>query len=160
MRSHRMPALLTRMSTRLKASNAALMILSALPGSLIDSVEAMASPPSFLISLTTSCAGPSSCPAPSRVAPISQTTTFAPSFAIRSAMPRPTPRAAPVTMATLPETIPAISLFSPHFARDLDDHSQLCPFLFLGQRIALLGRGEATLRRQAEQVEIGEFRRL
>ena len=52
------------------------MILSALPGSLIDSVEAMALPPSFLISLTTSCAGPSSCPAPSRVAPISQTTTL------------------------------------------------------------------------------------
>ena len=42
--------MLTRMSTRPKASSAALTILSALPGSLIDSVEAIASPPAFLIS--------------------------------------------------------------------------------------------------------------
>src|SRR6202034_1676894 len=160
MRSRRMPALLTRMSTRPKASSAALMILSALPSSLIDSVEAIASPPFFLISLTTSCAGPSSCPAPSRLAPISQATTLAPSFAINSAMPRPTPRAAPVTMATLPETMPAIDLISPHFAGDLDDHPQLRPLLVLGQRIAFFGRSEAALRRETKLVEIEEFRRL
>src|ERR1700733_7918197 len=158
MRSRRMPALLTRMSTRPKASSADLTILSALPGSLIDSVEAIASPPALLISLTTSCAGPSSWPAPSRLAPISQTTTLAPSFAIRSAMPRPTPRAAPVTMATLPETMPAIGLIPPHFARDLDDHPQLGPLLLLGKVIAFLGRSEAALWRETKLIEIDEFR--
>src|SRR5277367_4587196 len=160
MRSRRMPALLTRMSTRPKASRAACTILSALPGSLIDSVEAIASPPAFLISCTTSCAGPASLPAPSRLAPMSQTTTRAPSCAINSAMPRPMPRAAPVTMATLPETIPGMTLVPPDPARDLDDHPQLGPLLFLGEVIAFLGRSEAALRRQAELVECDIFRRL
>src|SRR5580704_9615175 len=152
-----MPALLTMMSTWPNASSAALTILSALPGSLIDSVEAIASPPAFLISLTTSCAGPLSVPAPSRPAPISQTTTRAPSCAINIAMPRPMPRAAPVTMATFPETIPGtlpgIRLVPPDFARDLDDHPQLGPLLLLGEVIAFLGRSEAALWRQTELVE-------
>jgi hypothetical protein len=52
---------------------------------------------------------PASVPAPSRLAPMSQTTTRAPSCAINSAMPRPMPRPAPVTMATLPSTMPGIS---------------------------------------------------
>ena len=47
MRSRRMPALLTRMSTRPKASSAALTISSAFFGSAIESVEAIASPPAF-----------------------------------------------------------------------------------------------------------------
>jgi len=55
--------------------------------------------------LTTVCAGPVSVPAPSRLAPMSQTTTRAPSCANNSAMPRPIPRPAPVTIATLPATI-------------------------------------------------------
>src|SRR5579862_3022905 len=160
MRSRKIPALLTRMSTRPKASSAALTILSPLPGSLIDSVEAMAWPPAFLISLTTSCAGPLSVPAPSRPAPISQTTTRAPSCAINSAMPRPMPRAAPVTMATFPATIPGIRLVPPHFARDVDNHPQLGPLLLLGEIIAFLGRSEAALRRQAELVERDVLRRL
>src|SRR5208282_4780226 len=155
MRSRRMPALLTRMSTLPKASSVALTISSPLPGSLIDSVEAMAWPPAFLISLTTSCAGPASVPAPSRLAPISQTTTLAPSCAISIAMPRPMPRPAPVTMATLPATIFGMRLVPPDLSGDLPDHAQLGPFFVLGQYIAFLGRGEAALRRQAELVEIG-----
>ena len=93
MRSRRMPALLTRISTRPKAVSAAFTISSAFFGSAIESVEAIASPPFFLISSTTSCAGPASAPAPSRLAPMSQTTTRAPSCASNSAMPRPMPRA-------------------------------------------------------------------
>src|SRR5579864_5423162 len=172
MRSRRMPALLTRMSIRPNASSAALTILSALSGSLIDSVEAMAAPPAFLISSTTACAGPASVPAPSRLAPISQTTTRAPSCAMSSAMPRPMPRPAPVTMATLPETTLAMPLsFSspasqrrtkstPHLVGHFADHAQLGPLLVLGQDIAFLGRGEAALRRQAELIEVDEFLRL
>src|SRR5580704_6539828 len=157
MRSRRMPALLTRMSTRPKASIAALTILSPLPGSLIDSVEAMAWPPAFLISSTPSCAGPASVPAPSRLAPISQTTTLAPSCAMSSAMPRPMPRAAPVTMATFPATMFAIGLFPPHLLGDLANHPQLGPLFFFSEGITFLGRGEAALRREAELFEIGEL---
>src|SRR5579863_3487617 len=148
------------MSTRPKASSADLTILSALPGSLIDSVEAIASPPACLISSTTACAGPTSVPPPSRLAPISQTTTRAPSCAIKSAMPRPMPRPAPVTIATLPSTMPAIPSLPPDVLSDLDDHLQLRPFVVFGQRIAFLGRGEAALRRQGELVEAGVLRRL
>ena len=58
MRSRRMPALFTRMSTRPKASIADFTIASAFCGSVIESVEAIALPPACLISFTTSCAGP------------------------------------------------------------------------------------------------------
>ncbi len=57
-------------------------------------------------------------------APISQTTTRAPSCAINSAMPRPMPRAAPVTMATLPATIFGHELYPP---RSLSRHARACP---------------------------------
>ena len=193
MRSRRMPALFTRMSTRPNASSAACTIWSAFCGSPIDSVEAIASPPAFLISSTTCCAGPTSPPEPSSAAPTSFTTTLAPSSAISIAMARPMPRPAPVTMATLPSTMPAIvatpihtrssprvdpgaivlldleekmdrrvkpgddgvapALPPPHLVRHLDDQPQLRPLLVLGQHVALLGRGEAALRRQAELVE-------
>ena len=69
-------------------------------------VEAIASPPTALISSTTDCAGPASLPEPSRLAPTSLTTTRAPSAASSMAMPRPMPRPAPVTIATLPATMP------------------------------------------------------
>src|SRR3984957_1534879 len=157
MRSRKMPALLTRMSTRPKASSAALTILSPLPGSLIESVEAMALPPAFLISSTTACAGPVSVPATSRLAPISQTTTLAPSCAMSSAIPRPMPRAAPGTMGTLPATMFAIGLFPPHLLGDLADHAQLRPLFLFGESIPFLGRGEAALRRQAKLLDIGEL---
>src|ERR1051326_5240783 len=52
------------------------------------------------------------------------------------------------------------SASSPHFLGQLDDHRELRPLLVLGQDIALLGRGKAALRREAELVEIGIFRRL
>src|ERR1700730_12853769 len=157
MRSRKMPALLTSKSILPKAFSAALTILSPLPGSLIDNVEAMAWPPAFLISSTTSCAGPASVPAPSRLAPISQTTTLAPSWAMSRAMPRPMPRAAPVTMATLPATMFAIGLFPPHVLRDLADHLELRPLFLFGESIPFLGRGEAALRRQTELLEVGEL---
>src|SRR5262245_32764124 len=164
MRSRRMPALLTRMSTRPKAASAALTISSAFLGSAIDSVEAIASPPAFLISSTTCCAGPASVPAPSRLAPMSQATTFAPSCAISSAMPRPMPRAAPVTMATFPATIPAIlppaCVLTPHFVGDLDDHPKFGPLLVLVQRIAFLAGGKAALRAQTQLIEVNVFCRL
>src|SRR3984885_9412554 len=156
MRSRKMPACLARMSTRPNASSAALTILSALPGSLIDSVDAIASPPDFLISSTTVCAGPVSVPAPSRLAPMSQATTGAPSCAVNSAMARAMPRPAPVTMATLPATTPGIRLISPDLARHFADHRQLGPFVVLGESIAFLGRSEAALRGQTKPVEIGE----
>src|SRR6266849_9419465 len=54
-----------------------------------------------LIALTTSSAGPWSRPVPSEPPPKSLTTTLAPCWAMRSAISRPIPRAAPVTNATL-----------------------------------------------------------
>src|SRR6476661_3474700 len=80
-------------------------MVSAFFGSVIESVEAIASPPAFLTASTVSCAGPLSLPAPCKLAPISQAITRAPSLASSSAMPRPIPRPAPVTMATFPFTI-------------------------------------------------------
>src|SRR3954465_13209014 len=106
--SRRMPALFTRMSTRPKVSSVEATILSALAGSPIESVEAIAAPPFLVISLTTPWAGPASLPQPSSATPMSLTTTLAPSSASISAMARPMPRPAPVTMATLSWTIPAM----------------------------------------------------
>src|SRR6516162_11321045 len=110
---------------------------------------------------------------------MSQTTTRAPSCANNSAMPRPIPRPAPVTIATLPATIfgiakqPPFSIVTltsprtrregnstPNLARDLADHAQLRPLLVLGENIAFLGRGEAALRRETKLIEIGEMRGL
>jgi hypothetical protein len=108
MTSRRIPALFTRISTRPKASSADLTMASAFFGSVIESVEAIASPPDFLMASTVSCAGPASLPSPCRLAPISQTTTRAPSRANNMAMPRPIPRPAPVTMAVLPLTMSAM----------------------------------------------------
>src|SRR5258708_25875458 len=47
---------------------------------------------------------------------------------------------------------------TPHIAGDLDAAGQLGPLLFLGQQIALLGAGEAALRRQAELLQGCELR--
>src|SRR4051812_41770959 len=159
MTSRRIPALLIRISTRPKASSAALTIASAFFASTIDNVEAMASPPAFLISSTVSCAGPASAPAPCRLAPISQTTTRAPSCASPSAIARPIPRAPPVTIATLPATMPAISA-TPNLFRQIHDHPQLGPLLVLGERIAFLGGGETALRRERELFDVDELRRF
>jgi rare lipoprotein A len=48
---------------------------------------------------------------------------------------------------------PATALAAPHFVCELHDHAQFRPLLILGKDVALFGRGEATLRRQAELVE-------
>src|SRR5947207_11842155 len=48
----------------------------------------------------------------------------------------------------------------PHLLRQFDDHPQLRPLLLLGEHVALLGRGEAALRREAELFDIDEFRSL
>src|SRR5262249_60315888 len=52
------------------------------------------------------------------------------------------------------------SASSPHLIRHLHDPPQLRPLLVLGQDIALLARGEAALRGEAELVEVDEFRGL
>src|SRR5690242_21962455 len=49
---------------------------------------------------------------------------------------------------------------APDLFRELDAAGELGPLLLLGQQVALLGRGEAALRRQAELLERGELRRL
>src|SRR5712671_4131182 len=51
-------------------------------------------------------------------------------------------------------------ILSPHLLRHLDDHPQLRPLLVLGEYIAVLGRGEAALRRQGELIDVNEFRGL
>ena len=47
----------------------------------------------------------------------------------------------------------AMSVLLPHLVRQFHDHAQLRPLLLLGEHVALLGRGEAALRRQAELIE-------
>src|SRR5438034_6765286 len=69
--------------------------------SATDSKFAIPVPPSFLISSTTSSAGAALVPDPSAATPGSLTTTLAPSVAHSSAIARPIPRPAPVTMMTL-----------------------------------------------------------
>ena len=65
---------------------------------------AIALPPASVISVTTSAAGPASCPDPSISAPRSLTTTAAPSLASSVATDLPIPRPAPVTIATRPSS--------------------------------------------------------
>ena len=53
------------------------------------------------------------------------------------------------------------TLIAPHTSFDqFHDHAQLGPLLVLGQHVALLGRGEAALRRQAKLIERDVFGRL
>src|SRR5262245_372905 len=56
---------------------------------------------------------------------------------------------------SLPSVIRA--LLSPHLPGELADHAKLRPLLVLGENVALLGRSEAALRRQAELLERREF---
>src|SRR5450755_2494003 len=99
--SRRMPALLTTPSSLPKVSTAILTILLAGIASATVSKFATAVPPRFLISSTTSSAGAALDPEPSAAPPGSLTTTLAPSAAQSSAISRPIPRPAPVTMTTL-----------------------------------------------------------
>src|SRR5258708_17293208 len=52
------------------------------------------------------------------------------------------------------------AILSPDLVGNLGDPPELCPLLVLGQDIALLGGGEAALRREAELVEVDEPCRL
>src|SRR5262245_53244120 len=101
-RSRRIPALLTRISTRPNSLIAVLMMFSAAAKSATLSALATARPPLAAMAATTSSAGVVDWPVPSTAPPRSFTTTAAPSSASSSAMPRPMPRPAPVTTATLP----------------------------------------------------------
>src|SRR3954468_6652576 len=101
-RSRRIPALLTRMSSRPNSSTACRTSRSAPAKSATFSPLVVASPPPARISSTTCCAGPRSEPSPAMPAPRSLTMTLAPARASASACERPMPRPAPVTIATLP----------------------------------------------------------
>src|SRR4051794_10433889 len=60
-------------------------------------------------------------------------------------------------------TSPAMTIkpsLPPHFLRDFHDLRELGPLLLFGKDIALLGGGEAALRRQRELPQWREFRRL
>src|SRR5262245_5155121 len=100
-----MPALFTTTSTRPKASSAVCTIRFAPAQVETLSVFAAAAPPRLRISPTTRSAGPWSAPSPVSEAPISLTTTFAPAAPSASAISRPMPPPAPVTIATLPSSI-------------------------------------------------------
>src|SRR5487761_951861 len=102
MRSRRMPALLTTMSTPTKAATACSTSLRAPSKSATFSPSAIASPPAASISATPCSAGDRSAPSPASDPPRSFTTTLAPARASASACARPMPRPAPVTIATLP----------------------------------------------------------
>src|SRR4051794_16558299 len=104
MASRRIPALLTTPSSLPNESIAVLTILLAGVASATGSKLATAVPPRFLISSATSSAGAALDPEPSAATPGSLTTTFAPSAAQSSAISRPMPRPAPVTMMDLPSS--------------------------------------------------------
>ena len=107
--SRRMPALFTRMSSWPKVSTAWSIRSLAPDHELTSEVFTAPSLPPVLMSSTTSSAGCLSPPDPSNEAPTSLTMTLAPSDASSSASSRPIPRPAPVTMATLPSSIPMLS---------------------------------------------------
>src|SRR4029434_6823595 len=71
------------------------------PAARTGAVEARAE---RCLALAPSRRAPPLAPVPSKCAPRSFTTTFAPSLAKRSASSRPMPRPAPVTIATLPSS--------------------------------------------------------
>src|SRR3954453_10260323 len=101
-RSRKMPALLTTMSMRPKASSADRTIASPPSTVATELVSATATPPAAVISSTTVWAAPALAPVPSTAPPRSFTTTNAPRAASRRACWRPSPPPAPVTIATLP----------------------------------------------------------
>src|SRR5262245_56291315 len=57
-------------------------------------------------------------------------------------------------------TVRLLFRLAPDLAGQVNDHPQLRPLFLLGEHVALLGRSEAALRRQAELLERCEFRRL
>ena len=100
--SRRMPALLTRISTRPQRS----MVLATISWTCSKSATlapwAMASPPAASISATTASEASLPPPLPSTDPPRSLTTTLAPRAASWMAWLLPSPLPAPVTIATCP----------------------------------------------------------
>src|SRR5271169_1566047 len=86
--------------------------------------SAIATPPAFRISSTTVAAGVSDPPVPSREPPKSLTTTLAPRLASPSACARPRPLPAPVTIATRPSNLIAMSSV-PEFSSEIDEADPL-----------------------------------
>src|SRR6202451_2203607 len=78
---------------------------------------ATASPPSALISSAIAWAGASPPPSPAPPTPGSTIMILAPSLAINLATSAPTPRAAPVQIAPLPSSMPAIETVPPKNSR-------------------------------------------
>src|ERR1700704_124794 len=124
--------------------------------SLTESYAGTAWPPKLSISLHTWAAGLSSTPRPSRLAPTSLTTSFAPSRARHSANSRPMPRPAPVTTATLSESSMGPTLVG-----------RLCHLRLERPAVELLHRGERQriddpqllgelVRREAARRELAE----
>src|SRR5580692_2887389 len=105
-RSRRMPALFTRVSSRPNASRASATSDPAPSQSAASAWLATASPPSPRISSATASATQASDPLPWTSPPVSLTTTRAPWRANSRAWARPSPRPAPVTMTTRPSQIP------------------------------------------------------
>src|SRR5439155_18897052 len=105
-RSRRLPATFTRMSSRPHIVTACSTISAACRKSVTEPWLGTATPPALRISSTTWLAGDASAPTPLRLTPRSFTTTLAPAWAIAMAIPRPMPRPAPVTTAVLPSSIP------------------------------------------------------
>ena len=100
--SRKMPALLTRMSTRPQASITCCTMACTAAKSVTDAPLTRAWPPAARISSTTFCAAETEPPSPCTSPPKSLTSTLAPRLASASACWRPSPPPAPVTMATRP----------------------------------------------------------
>ena len=108
-RSRRIPAAVTTMSSPPNSSMACWTRPSPVAISVTDRVLATASPPAARIAAAVSSAGPVDSPLPSTAPPMSLTTTFAPISPSCSATALPIPLPAPVTIATRPSSRSAIS---------------------------------------------------
>src|SRR5947209_3697532 len=106
-----MPAALNTICSPPKMSRACCTIARQSSNLPTEPKLATASPPAALISSTVTCAGRWSPPSPAPPTPGSTTTILAPSAAISLATSAPTPRAAPVQIATRPSNMPMVRPF-------------------------------------------------
>src|SRR5436189_3227776 len=108
--SRRMPAALNTMCNPPNVSRACCTIFRQSSKAVTEPKLAPASPPAALISSAVACAGRVSPPSPAPPTPGSTTTILAPCRAISLATSAPTPRAAPVQIATRPSNIPIAAI--------------------------------------------------
>src|SRR5450432_3609313 len=120
--SRRMPALAQSRSTPPHSLVARSTIAVTCAKFETSAPSAIATPPAFLISSTTVCAGVSDPPLPSRAPPKSFTTTLEPRLAKPSACARPRPLPAPVTIATRPSNLIVMCVIPSFFFR----HARPC----------------------------------